>query len=179
MRNWKMWTHLKIILTNLLHGNINSNFYEKESYFPKTKKWHWEWHCFTCLQISLMSGLIEDKQDSHICICIQSVVMPCFYQSTWRKSCLTKVHSWKRDDLSKGLGDPGSHLENCCSRLQRQQGVQEINRRACDQRQTSHILGDKVKAQLKPKSFWDYCLTTWSFLILILCSPPLFILYSD
>lgn len=90
------------------------------------------------------------QQDSRLCICIQSVVMPCFYQSIWWKSCLTKIMVGRGMSFFKRPWGPWISLWEPLLSVTEAVGCP----RACDQWQTSQILGDKVKAQLKPKSPW-------------------------
>lgn len=81
---------------------------------------------------------------------------------------MKKTLSHKDTHLERGVSfkmpwgpprDPKATFKNCCSMIQRQLGGEEVTAGLVINL-TFHIPEDKAKAQLKPKYFGDYSLST-------------------
>ena len=99
--------HFRITAINPLHVNISNMFSWKIIIFPPPELMRNMFYSF----VSLFNVRLKRSVASHIYLCIWSVVVNWFSWSICRKSSLTQICSWKKEDpvdCWKGLRPPPS-----------------------------------------------------------------------
>lgn len=77
---------------------ILQNIFLENNHFPKRKKLVRREFLFFNFT-NLFNVWLDGRQlESHICFCLQSIVICSLGWSVWRRFSLTEIHSWKREE---------------------------------------------------------------------------------